>query len=510
MADYRKRSVGAIILSPTRELAAQIATEAVRATHHMKDFGVQLFIGGASKQAQLREFARKRRDIVVATPGRLNDMLGESFVAPSLQKAKMLVFDEADTLLDMGFSDAIREIVKQLPPKAERQTFMFSATLSPEVRQIARETIRKEHTFIDTVPANEVNAHMHIPQYHTILDSPSQQIPHVFRLLAQDALQNAENGGKAIVFLPTTRMTILFSTILNGLKGSMPFGPRGTRIFEMHSKKTQASRDRAAASFRAAKGGYSVLVTSDVSARGVDYPGVTRVVQVGIPPSKENYVHRLGRTGRAGKAGRGDIILLPWEKRYVSHQLQDMPLQAYTADALEADLEKLAEEFDANPTRASRPTTSESSFDRRRFGSRDATPLEVNTPCLPRIQEVKTKLEEVVLPALDELDINDTFASQLGFYVGHAHELKTGRNEVYQGLQEWAKQAFNLEAAPTVSASMSDKLGLGRSVQNGRGGGYRMKGYGAQNGRARAYEDFRGQRSSGGGGRRGDRRGSRY
>lgn len=497
MADYRKKTVGAIILSPTRELAAQIASEAVRATHHMKDFGVQLFIGGASKQAQMRNFARNRRDIVVATPGRLNDMLGESLVGPHLQKAKMLIFDEADTLLDMGFSDAIREIVSQLPPKEERQTFMFSATMSREVRQIARETIRDDHTFIDTVPANEANAHLHIPQYHTVLDDATQQIPHILRLLAQDALLQAKDGGKAIVFLPTTKLTILFSSILYGLKGSLPFGLRGTRVFEMHSKKSQAARDRAAADFRAAKGGYSILVTSDVSARGVDYPGVTRVIQVGIPPNSENYVHRLGRTGRAGKSGRGDIVLLPWEARYVSNQLQGMPLQPISVDGLKADLEKLASEFDTNPVRAAPIDRRAISTDRARFARRDNVETSVSTPYAPRLAEIETKLQEVVLPELDEFDVNDAFASQLGFYVGHAHELSLGRNEVYEGLQAWAKGAFGLATAPTVSAGMISKLGLGKMRKDVRGGS-RLRGYGVENGRARAYEDYRGQRSRGG------------
>ena len=490
MAAYRKESVGTIILSPTRELAAQIAGEAVRATHHMKDWGVQLFIGGASKDRQMRDFARARRDIVVATPGRMYDMLQERSMRPFLSQAKMLILDEADTLLDMGFKDAINDIVELLPPKTERQTFLFSATVSPEVRQIARKTLKPEHAFIDCVPKNESNSHIHIPQYHTVLSSASEQIPHVFRLLAQDALLHPE-GGKAIIFLPTTKMTELFATLVNTMRSSLPWGSKGTRVLEMHSRKTQSARDRTAEEFRNAKGpGYSILVTSDVSARGVDYPGVTRVIQVGIPPSKENYVHRLGRTGRAGKAGRGDIVLQPWEARYVTRQLQDMPLQAYRPDALSEDLEKLAAEYDANPTVApSAPAAPARPAPRGR--SRSPSPMRstptIEMPTLERIKGMQTKLDEVILPNLAESDVTEAFASQLGFYIGHAHELNLGRQDVLMNLENWAQDAFKLQEKPTVSDSLLAKMGFGRGGGGGGGGrgGSRFGGGGGGRGGSR-------------------------
>ena len=448
MAQYAKTSVGAVILSPTRELATQIATEAIRLMHHLKEWDVRLFIGGANKGRQLLDFKRGRRDIVVATPGRLLDVLSEPVTRDSISKAKFLVFDEADTLLDMGFTDQIRSIVDLLPPKEERQTFMFSATVSREIRQIAKATLRPKHTFIDTVPESEANAHVHIPQYFTVLKSAKDYIPHIFRLLAQDALLHPE-GGKAILFFPTTRMTELFAIIIKAMSPSLPCGLRGTKVFEMHAKKTQVARDRTSSNFRNAKGeGYSILVTTDISARGVDYPGVTRVIQAGIPSNKDGYVHRLGRTGRAGKDGRGDLILLPWETDWMHYQLQSMPLKQLSTSDLEHDLEKLATECDDKASQGGRST----------FSS-ERSPA----PALPRIQDFPSKLQDGILPDIGPAEVQDVFASQLGFYAGHSQDIRVSKSQILSGLTDWAVGAFGLSEPPSLSPTFLTKIGFGGS-----------------------------------------------
>jgi len=358
LADYAKQTVGALILSPTRELATQIANEAVALTTHLPQFGVRLLVGGASRSNQLREWMRSpSNDIVVATPGRCVDLLqSEPSVRKVVANSRMLILDEADTLLDMGFSDDIATVVKHVPDNDHRQTFLFSATVSKQIREIARKSLKKDHTYIDTVPADEVDTHLHIPQYHTILPSASDQLVHILRLIAHDQLvharEAAKNGGvgagKTVVFLPTTRLTQLFSQILIAMKNHLPWG-RDTLVVEIHSKKSQDQRTRASDLFRRANSGYSVLVTSDVSARGVDYPGVTRVIQVGIPGSRDLYIHRVGRTGRAGKAGRGDLVLLPWESGFVSWQLNDIPLKPCTIGETQQQVTELAQEWDENP-----------------------------------------------------------------------------------------------------------------------------------------------------------------
>lgn len=490
MARYTKDTVGTVILSPTRELATQIATEAAKLMTHCKGMDVRLFIGGASKGMQLRDFERRRRDIIVATPGRMNDMLSIPMVRDQVQKAKILVLDEADTLLDMGFKDAIDSIVQQMPPKGERQTFLFSATVSPEIRKIARTTLRKDHKFIDCVPANETNTHMHIPQYTSVLPSSDMQFVHIARLLAQDALANPQ-GGKAIIFLPTTKMTELTSMVVKAMRPSLPWGIRGTRVFEMHSKKTQSARDRTAEEFRGQTGpGYSILVTSDVSARGVDYPGVTRVIQVGVPGSKDTYVHRVGRTGRAGKSGRGDLVLLPFEESYIRSTLQDIPFKSIEIDSLQGELESLAADLDANPPKMAAQQPS-----RSRFGGRTPYGFSVSAmehPVLPRIKDLERRITELVIPEISPLDASEAFGSQLGFYVGRSPELGMSRGEIYEALQEWATNGLGLAQAPTVSMKMQQMLGLGKVNRGGK-----MRSFGQADGRRRGYEDLRSFRNDG-------------
>ena len=492
MADYAKTSVGAVILSPTRELATQIAGEAIRMVHHLKEWDVQLFIGGANKMRQLQQFRMNRRDIVVATPGRMLDLLETPMIQEAVSKAKFLAFDEADTLLDMGFTDQIKAIVAQLPPKEKRQTFMFSATVSKEIRQIAKATLRTQHTFIDTVPANEANTHLHIPQYHTVLPSAAEQIPHIFRLLAQDALLHPE-GGKAIIFLPTTKMTELFAIVVSAMRASLPWGVRNTKVYEMHSKKSQNVRDRTSDVFRSSKGpGYSILVTSDISARGVDYPGVTRVIQVGIPPNKEGYVHRVGRTGRAGKSGRGDLVLLPWESDYIPWQLQNMSLKHFSTSDLEGELERLAAEFDAKGAQPA-AASSLSSASRSSYSSSPSPSIQI--PVLPRIQAMPTKIKEEILPELSETEIHDTFAAQLGFYAGHAHEMHVPRSHVLKGLKEWTVNGLGLERAPELSASFLSKIGVREGSSSHFG---RSRTYGESDRKRDGYEFVRQNRMQSG------------
>ncbi|BGP19700.1 hypothetical protein JCM10213_001878 [Rhodosporidiobolus nylandii] len=482
LAAYAKSTVGALILSPTRELATQIANEATALTTHLPQFGVRLLVGGASKHQQLREWMRSpSNDIVVATPGRCVDLLqSESMIRKAIANSRMLILDEADTLLDMGFSDDIATVTSHLPDKDSRQTFLFSATVSKQIREVARKTLKTDHTYIDTVPADEVDTHMHIPQYHTILPNAADQLAHVIRLIAQDQLlyarEAAKNGGtgggKAVIFLPTTRMTQLFSLVLSSMKNHLPWG-RDTLVVEIHSKKTQEQRTRASELFRRASQGYSILVTSDVSARGVDYPGVTRVIQVGIPGSRDLYIHRVGRTGRAGKQGRGDLVLLPWESGFISWQLNDIPLKPCTIGETKREVTAAAAEWDADPAQfapaplqpASRPARG--GRNAVRLASRAAT---IPGSISPRLETIDESLSTNVLPTLDVLSVRETFASLLGYYINKAHELRTTKEVVLTGLKKWSTEAMGLEEEPFVSDEFLRKLGMndGRTKHRGK------------------------------------------
>jgi ATP-dependent RNA helicase MSS116 len=479
LATFAKNSVGALILSPTRELATQIANEAIALTTHLPQFGVRLLVGGASRGMQLREWSRSpSNDIVVATPGRCVDLLqSESSVRNPMANARMLILDEADTLLDMGFADDIATVSRHLPENSDRQTFLFSATVSKSIREVARKSMKKDHVFLDTVGKDDVDTHLHIPQYHTVLPTAESQIIHILRLLAHDQLVHAQaqaadpsvGSGKTIIFLPTTRMTQLFSLIVSSMKHHLPWG-RDTLLVEIHSKKTQEQRTRASDTFRRASTGYSILVSSDVSARGVDYPGVTRVIQVGVPGSRDLYIHRVGRTGRAGKAGRGDLVLLPWEIGFLSWQLNDLPLKPYPIVEAERELLSLAAAWDAAPhsSSASPPPPARSNDRRERsYNSRVAV---INSPVSPRLESMSESLTTNVLPTLDDLSIRETFASLLGYYITKAHELRTTKQVVVQGLKEWAMGSMGLPEEPYVSSAFLAKMGMndGRTKNRGK------------------------------------------
>lgn len=525
LAEFAKSTVGALIISPTRELATQIANEAIALTTHLPQFGVRLLVGGASKGQQIRDWRRApSNDIVVATPGRCVDLLqSEGSIGRPVSTSRLLILDEADTLLDMGFADDINTISKMLPPVEQRQTFLFSATVSSNIRQIARKSLKRDHEYIDTVPADEVDTHLHIPQFYTTLPTAEHQLEHVFRLIAHDQLLHArtaaENGGtgggKAVVFLPTTRMTQLFAQLLVAMKPHLPWG-RDTNIVEIHSKKDQNQRTRASDQFRSATTGYSVLVTSDVSARGVDYPNVTRVIQVGVPGTRDLYIHRVGRTGRAGKQGRGDLVLLPWEAGFLSWQLKDVPLKENTVNSLKRELEALAADWDANPAEFANPPPAPVTARRPvgRYGSRDQS-FGVRTPTIPsqlspRLNSLSDSLKTNVLPTLDSYDIREVFATLCGYYINKAHELRCTKDVVLQGLKTWAVEALGAPEEPHVSSAFLQKVGMGdgktknrsrRALDFGyRGTSERDRGDGDRFGGGFSSGGYGGGRGGGGGG----------
>ncbi|KAI8081641.1 P-loop containing nucleoside triphosphate hydrolase protein [Halteromyces radiatus] len=310
-----------LVISPTRELAYQIAEEAKKLTRFFP-FGVHCLVGGDSKRRQIHNLERGRCDIVVATPGRLNDMLSSvRHLKNACENLKVLVLDEADQLLDMGFKQELKQILAQLPD--ERQTMLFSATISKDIRKnLGDFALSSQHDLIDTVGKDEVNTHLHVKQ--SALVTPYQgQLQLLQHLLSN---YEAANAGKVIVFLPTTKQTMVYAQLFKYLLPNRV-------VHEIHSRKSQDQRSRIANKFRNSKGG--ILFTSDVSARGVDYPGVSLVVQVGIPSTREQYIHRLGRTGRAGREGEGIIVVAPFEKEFLKKDIGDLPIQKLEPPALD-------------------------------------------------------------------------------------------------------------------------------------------------------------------------------
>ncbi|PIN21840.1 ATP-dependent RNA helicase [Handroanthus impetiginosus] len=267
-----------LVLSPTRELATQIQDEAVKFGRSSRISCTCLY-GGAPKGPQLRDLDRGV-DVVVATPGRLNDILEMRRV--SLHQVSYLVLDEADRMLDMGFEPQIRKIVKEVPSR--RQTLMYTATWPKEVRRIAADLlVNPVHVNIGNV--DELAANKAITQYVEVL-SPMDK-----RRRVEQILRSQEPGSKIIIFCSTKKMC-------DQLAGNL------TRQFgaaAIHGDKSQGERDHVLNQFRTGRS--PVLVATDVAARGLDIKDIRVVINYDFPTGIEDYVHRIGRTGRAGATG---------------------------------------------------------------------------------------------------------------------------------------------------------------------------------------------------------------
>ena len=429
-----------------------------------KDMQVRLLVGGMSRASQIKDWNRGRKDIVVATPGRLRDLLSEPTFVHGFKHTDMLILDEADTLLDMGFANDLNFIIDHLPK--ERQTFLFSATVSKEIAAIAKKSLKPNHSVIDCVPKNETNTHLHIPQFYTELDSPADQLPHLLRLITHDQLTHPNS--KIVVFLPTTKQTMLFATLLRELSATLP---NRLAVHEIHSRLDQTQRSRASERFRKDTKP-SVLVTSDVSARGVDYPNVTRVIQVGVPSSGDQYIHRVGRTGRGGReGGRGDLILLPFERKFV-HALPGVPIKPVTVAEHAAETAKLAEASDV---------------------------LDAGD----KLKSIQEKVDSLI-PALDSAAIEEVYTSLLGYYLSRSSVLGKSSQEILQGLEAWTVESVGLPRPPYLSPGFLNKLGLSKPASSnrgsfgGRGGRPSRGGFGGRNNSygGRDTRNFRDSRDS--------------
>ncbi|CAH8315862.1 unnamed protein product [Eruca vesicaria subsp. sativa] len=267
-----------LVLSPTRELATQIQAEALKFGKSSRISCACLY-GGAPKGPQLKEIERGV-DIVIATPGRLNDILEMKRI--SLHQVSYLVLDEADRMLDMGFEPQIRKIVNEVPTK--RQTLMYTATWPKEVRKIASDLLGNPAQ-VNIGNVDELVANKSITQTIEVIPPMEKQ-----RRLEQ-ILRSQEPGSKIIIFCSTKRMC---DTLARNL--TRTFGAAA-----IHGDKSQQERDDVLNQFRS--GRTPVLVATDVAARGLDVKDIRVVVNFDFPNGIEDYVHRIGRTGRAGATG---------------------------------------------------------------------------------------------------------------------------------------------------------------------------------------------------------------
>jgi len=335
--------IAALVLSPTRELAMQIHSQAqvlaashangLNSDHDGKEAGKrhrmssQVMYGGSSRNVDLRRLEENLPFVLVATPGRLIDHMENSYVrgtpfAEIVGNVSVIVLDEADRCLDMGFRKDMEYILgmrghfqelavqrgqRELAAERSSQTLLFSATIPKDLRSIMASHMRPDYLTVDCVrdvdPATHTNEK--VDQSFVTLPAPTNAadggrwISGLVDLLEDIShIQNPDDY-KVVVFFPTTNACQFFSHIFNRIY-RIP-------VMEIHSKKTQKNRTVTSDRFRKFRKG--ILFTTDVSARGVDYPDVTHVIQYGSAEGRETYIHRLGRTGRAGKKGRGILVL---------------------------------------------------------------------------------------------------------------------------------------------------------------------------------------------------------
>jgi superfamily II DNA/RNA helicase len=287
----------ALILAPTRELASQIVDE-LEVLAKAQGLRVAAVYGGVGFGPQIA--AAKKADILVATPGRLEDLIGRGAVA--LDQVQVLVLDEADRMLDMGFRPAVDRIVSLTPD--DRQTLFFSATLEGMVGKVARDYTHKarSHTHVppETAAADIEHKFLHVESQGAKLD----------QLVAS---LGEEEPGRSLVFVRTKRGA---DRLVKRLR------TENVDAVAMHGDKSQRQRESALARFE--RGEVMTLVATDVAARGIDVPDVVRVINYDAPEDRAAYVHRIGRTGRAGRTGTGISFVLTdeiAEMRKIASQL---------------------------------------------------------------------------------------------------------------------------------------------------------------------------------------------
>jgi ATP-dependent RNA helicase RhlE len=295
-ADSRRPA--GLILAPTRELACQIVDE-IYEIAHARALSVAPVYGGVGIQAQARKASKAH--IVVATPGRLEDLIQRREL--SLKHIQVLVLDEADRMLDMGFKPAVDRIVKQTPD--DRQTMFFSATLDGAPGQVAQSYTR------------DAARHVHTPKVERKADVKHRFI-HLAHADKVDQLireLNETERGRTLVFVRTKRGA---DRLVQRL------GKSNIKAAAMHGNKTQNQRQRALANFESGK--VDTLVATDVAARGIDVPDVTHVINYDAPEDRDTYVHRVGRTGRAGATGAGVSFVIADQARDMRRIAQDLDL----------------------------------------------------------------------------------------------------------------------------------------------------------------------------------------
>ena len=287
-----RHQVKALILTPTRELAAQVHESVELYGKHLP-FKSSVIFGGVKINPQITKL-RKGVDIVIATPGRLLDHIGQKTI--DLRHVDFLILDEADRMLDMGFINDIRKVIAVLPK--QRQTLLFSATYSNDIKKLSN-TLLNSPTLIEVARQN------------TASETVKQAIYHVDKIRKRELLTHLINEGqwKQVLFFTRTKHGA------NRLVGQLETD--GITAVAIHGNKSQNARTKALADFKENK--IRVLVATDIAARGIDIDQLPHVVNYELPNVSEDYVHRIGRTGRAGNKGEAISLVCVDEHEYLEN-----------------------------------------------------------------------------------------------------------------------------------------------------------------------------------------------
>jgi ATP-dependent RNA helicase RhlE len=289
------RTCRMLVLAPTRELASQIA-ESARAYARFSHMSVATVFGGTSINKNRQDVSRGV-DVLVATPGRLIDLIEQG--ALTLKAVEILVLDEADQMLDLGFIHALKAIVKMLPSK--RQTLFFSATMPKTIRELA-DRFLTDPAEVSVAPASTTAER--VDQYVTFVQQTEKQA--LLTMMLRAGFSEKGNMDRVLIFTRTKHGADRVVKLLAG---------NGIAANAIHGNKSQPQRERALAEFKGGKA--KILVATDIAARGIDVSGVSHVINFELPNVAEQYVHRIGRTARAGAAGVAIAYCAEDERAYL-------------------------------------------------------------------------------------------------------------------------------------------------------------------------------------------------
>lgn len=357
----KKYKIRALVLTPTRELAAQVAESIERYGKHLS-FTHRVIFGGVGINPQLADI-RRGVDIVIATPGRLLDIMRQKGI--DLSELEILVLDEADRMLDMGFINDIKALMKPMPKS--RQTLLFSATFSKEIKKLAASLLSDPVT-------------VEVARENSTVDRIRQEaylVPQTGKRKLLTALITSNDWRQVLVFVRTKHGANRLTKQLE---------EAGISAAAIHGNKSQGARTKALSAFKA--GEIRVLVATDIAARGLDIDQLPHVVNYELPNVPEDYVHRIGRTGRAGACGEA-ISLVSEEERSYLRDIEKLtgeriPISGHEAPVTDAVVSRGDKE-------GSSPEATPKQRRRRRQKSKEALAAEIGSKMLEKLENDKPK-----------------------------------------------------------------------------------------------------------------------